>query len=372
MRIKERAIPNLASLSDSFRDVTMDLSLLTLILGIAILAPDDTSEQAHCLRLLKENWHGVYSEIESVIPESSANEPEQLKIWTSPNGVFSRINSTMDFVTQKGKKGAIERWAVLGEEYYLMRIKSDFEDVEPTYTYSGRVAGVVGSPMSPETVFSPIECFFGLDGFTGVYWYEVLESPSTNISTKQVNGGIEVIAKHKAYGDFQFWFEKSSDVWLLRSVTCKKNNVSPVREKGNLTGYSYEVSNIEYKDFGGRNFIESFTLRKDFRSKSSPERKVVFQQRMKAISMNEDLVDDRIVFPGVTIADGTTVKIRNDVGIPYEIHGGVLARVVDSSAIVTGENARFRTPPTVSWLYYPGLMLVVAAAFVAIWYWRRT
>jgi hypothetical protein len=339
-----------------------------------IVISHDVSEQVEALRSLKENWDGVYTEIESVVPEkASVSKPTYLKVWASKGGKLIRVRSSHEYnVPNRDRPSYSDGWCLLTEDFAFSRRLNRFGIDGRNVSHSARIASV-DSPMLGESLLLPITGFFGLDKYTGAYWFEVLENPDSIIQMEHTEEGVKIKATHRELGDFEFRFERQDedDRWLLREMKCQNRNLVPEPEKGDVTSYTFEVSNMTYRKLGDRNFIESLTERHEQRLKSGATSSVVFQQHLTSLSVNHELKNDRIVFPDIEIADGTKVNVRNDEGIPYEIHRGVLVRVVDSSAVITPENARFRLPPAVSWQYYGILVCILVFAIGVVWYWRR-
>jgi hypothetical protein len=347
------------------------IALFFLVSG-GNLFGQDLDDYTSVLRKLKENWYGIEAEIKSLNPAKFPSVgPVAVRIWVDSKGKVFRTNSTRQFEIKTGDTRGQDTWKYVTADMVFTRSVSWLNDRKDVSTSDSALIAGKPDPMLFESALNPVQAFFGLDRYSGVYWYEVLEDSQTSTSVSLQGRNAKVIAKNKKFGDFEFTFEKNEGL-KLSSVVCDNSYVKKARSGMGVLTYKYRLNKIDYSEFGDRIFIRSIGENSGSHLDVSGKKRSwsLHQELLNKSKFGEELTD-RVRFPGVSIADGVSVRVLNDKGIPYELRDGLLVRVVNEDVLLNSSKARFRKPKIYGAWWYVGLGIAIALIGGIIAYMRR-
>lgn len=349
---------------------------LLAMLAVSLLAFCDNSQAQEvaavksALRELKENWYGIDAQFESInLDQASEKKTDKIRIWMNNDGAAFRSFEKREYEIKTGDTRFQNVWRYVTPKMLFTRSISWINEGDRLRTVdTARVTGKK-EPLYFENAISPANYFLGLDRFSGLYWYELLEDPATTISTSTIQNLTKASVQHRLLGEYEFSFEQNEGL-KLKKVVCKNGRFSTTRD--GIQAFEYEIDNIVYTKFEDQFFVESIGKIVETRQNSTGKKRTLrLKQNLTEQARLSEMLTNRISFPDFDLDDGTTVRVQNDEGIPYEVRDGLLVRVVDGNALVDSEAAQFREPDGFGVWWYLGMALIALVGFGLLFYWKR-
>jgi len=282
--------------------------------------------------------------------------PTFMTFWTGKDGVNVRSQSTEGYAITSGKIRLQEGWFYRTSDF-VFAIQSSWlegEEDQKTQTYNGMT--------NSRLMHTPYSLFGVRDFSSGITWYEMLRDSESDVEIDEVSvsGHTKVLVNTSGYGKFEFEFDTQSETPRLVSVFCRKSPTDFYESDRYYDSFEYLIEDIQYREFEGKQLISgmTYTLKTEPKgSNSTSERSYAFT--MLDVQPFSERLKNRISFPDIDIEDGTSVRIHDDAGVPYEYRSGMIVRVVDGDAIITEGEARFRKPKSTSAFWIIGLVTLL-------------
>lgn len=335
------------------------LSLKFLLVFVSIANGNQQLEQyVDALKQISISWANTQSEFSTQL-ENSENVMTT-KVGINADGTLIRWFQEVMYEVSPASVRTQQSWKFVNEEIIFRRSLSWLNSEEnQRLNHTAHISGKVPNPDFVGAL-TPVQFFYGVDKFSGEYWYKIVEHSDSQTLIHKSNQLVELSVTNPKFGAFQFFFSEAESPSLVRVVG--RRPISSVRDSDSLITTKYEISGVNYSDFFGKTFIGSFD--RIVETTSQPNQgETVTTKHQKLVNVQKLVheLTDRIEFPDIRISNGTPVNVLNDKGIPYEFRDGYVVRVIDRDMVIEGDSARFRKPEGFSVWWYVIFGVVLAA-----------
>ena len=349
---------------------------LAVVLGFLVqcsssiaMAQDEYAPFKAIVKTLLVGWNGKMA---------ITKGPSPTQFWFSDDGMVCQSEKFKVQSLTKGDTAKILVGTYFNGSYFVISNRDESQVADSSR--GNMVAAVVGArdftfPGVPEA------CLFGREFFGGASFIEIFDAvdATKTIDTDASFDGVarsHVTIRWPSHGVHEFWFGGNPT-----RLTFYRETLSPDDLMASYVGEStlsknypgFQLAQMTYGPFEYENDLPIATTASGFqRCEGSGSSYEIAEARLSLDNVaNSDrpLNLDTIEFT-MPIREGGVVMVREPGGVPYQIHGRRLVRVVDGLAEEIARRSSFRKPT--AWQRWRNVVLGLAiVGLISTYIWLR-